>query len=215
MLWELLATVFAGLGAAGIALALRAFTRRRLPAWIIPVCAGGAMLGLQIYSEYAWFSHQKSLLPTDVLVARQVKESAPWRPWTYLYPQTVRFIAVKVGEGAVNRVNSELVLADVFLFERRMAARQVPQIFHCGANARANLTDDLDIPEPGASLGNQWTTLEPTDELLLMVCGKTLGGKRSNEAHQHGRKEHAQGNAAMGQMQDHNRLGNAKKAALH
>jgi hypothetical protein len=176
MLWELLATVFAGLGAAGVALALRAFTRRRLPAWTIPVCAGSAMLGFQIYSEYTWFSHQKSLLPEDVHVVRQVKEAAPWRPWTYVYPQTVRFIAVKVGEGSVNRVNPELVLADVFLFERRMAARQVPQIFHCGAAARATLTDDLRLPEPGAAPGDQWTSLDPADELLQAVCGKALAG---------------------------------------
>lgn len=176
MLWELLATVFAGLGAAGVALALRAFTRRRLPVWTIPVCAGSAMLGFQIYSEYTWFSHQKSLLPEDIVVVRQVKETAPWRPWTYLYPQTVRFIAVKVGEGAANRNNPELILADVFLFERRMAARQVPQVFHCGAGARATLTDDLNLPEPGAAPGDQWTPLEPTDELLLAVCGKALAG---------------------------------------
>lgn len=176
MLWELLATVFAGLGAAGIALALRAFSRKRLPSWIIPVCAGSAMLGFQIYSEYTWFSHQKSLLPEDVLVVRQVKETAPWRPWTYLYPQTVRFVAVQVGKGAVNQMNPELILADVFLFERRMAARQVPQIFHCGANARATLTDDLKIPQPGTVPGNQWTPLDANDELLVAVCNKALAG---------------------------------------
>ena len=174
MLWELLATVFAGLGAAGIALALRAFSRRRVPAWIIPVFAGSAMLGFQIYSEYTWFSHQKSLLPGEVLVVRQVKETAPWRPWTYVYPQTVRFVAVRVG--AVNRINPQLVLADVFLFERRMAARQVPQIFHCSANARATLTDDLELPQPGAAPGKQWTPLDASDELLLAVCDKALAG---------------------------------------
>lgn len=176
MLWELLATVFAGLGAAGIALAVRALTRRRLAAWSIPVCAGGAMLGFQIYSEYTWFSHQQSLLPDDVVVVRQVKETAPWRPWSYLYPQTVRFIAVRVGEGAINQVNRDLVLADVFLFERRMAARQVPQIFHCEAAARANLSDELELLPPGAPLNDQWTPLERSDELLQAVCTKALAG---------------------------------------
>lgn len=176
MLWELLATVFAGLGAAGLALALRSFSRRRIPSWTIPAFAGSAMLGFQIYSEYSWFSHQKSLLPADVIVVRHVEETAVWRPWTFVYPQTVRFIAVKVGEGSVNQINRDLVLADVFLFERRMAARQIPQVFHCGARARTNLTDDLQLPEPGDALDDHWIALEPTDELLLTVCNSALAG---------------------------------------
>lgn len=177
MLWELLATAFAGLGAAGVVLTLRVLSRRRVPAWIIPACAGAAMLSFQIYSEYTWFSHQKSLLPEDVLVVRQVKETSPWRPWTYIYPQTVRFVALKVATGAVNKINPDLVLADVFLFERRVAARQVPQIFHCSANVRATLDDDLAIPPPGAMPGQQWTRLEPTDELLGAAC------KAARESH--------------------------------
>jgi hypothetical protein len=176
MLWELLATVFAGLGAAGVALALRSLTRKRFPAWSVPAFAGAAMLGFQIYSEYTWFSHQKSLLPEDVTVVRTVEETAAWRPWTFIYPQTVRFIAVRVGTGAINQKNPDLVLADLFLFERRMAARQVPQVFHCGANARADLTDNLAIPAPGASLDDSWVLLASDDELLRAVCGKALAG---------------------------------------
>lgn len=172
MLWELLATVFAGLGAAGVALALRAFTRKRLPVWTVPAFAGGAMLAFQIFSEYTWFAHQKSLLPEDVSVVLTVEETAIWRPWTFLYPQTVRFIAVRVGAGAVNKINRDLVMADLYLFERRMAARQVPQIFHCGANARTELTQDLAIPAQGAKLDDTWVPLTPDDELLRSVCAK-------------------------------------------
>ncbi|MES7593453.1 hypothetical protein U6M85_12405, partial [Cutibacterium acnes] len=68
MFWELIATFSAGLGAAGIALLLRAITLKKLPNWIIPVFAGAGMLGFQIYSEYTWFSHQRSLLPAGVEV---------------------------------------------------------------------------------------------------------------------------------------------------
>lgn len=174
MLWELLATLFAGLGAAGVALALRALSRRRLPAWLVPAFAGVAMLGFQVVSEYSWFSHQKSLLPPDVTVVRTVEETAIWRPWTFIRPQTVRFIAVRVGPGAINQINHDVVLADLFLFERRMAARQITQIFHCRAHARNDLRDDLLIPEPGAALDNTWVSLAPDDELLRAVCDKAL-----------------------------------------
>jgi len=175
MFWELLATAFAGLGAAGVVLAARRFSGKRVPAWTVPAVAGSAMLAFQIYSEYTWFSHQRSLLPDDVQVVRHVEESAAWRPWTLIFPQTVRFIAV--GKGAVNKVNRELVLADVFLFERRLSARQVPQIFHCGANARANLSDALVIPAPGAPLDDQWTPLGADDALLQAVCGNAVAEK--------------------------------------
>src|SRR5690606_18548472 len=96
-----------------------------LPRWSFPVAAGSAMLAFQVYSEYNWFPHQKSLLPADVTVVQQIEESAPWRPWSYLYPQTLRFIAVRVGKAAVNTINPELVLAEVYLFERRLAAKRM------------------------------------------------------------------------------------------
>ena len=176
MFWEFIATVFAGVGAAGVLLIARSITRWKTPRWSIPVVAGSAMLAFQIYSEYNWFSHQKSLLPDDVTVVRQIEEAAPWRPWSYFYPQTVRFIAVRVGKAAVNTINPDLVLAEVYLFERRMSARRVHQVFHCGQSARADFSDNLEIPAPGASLDNTWTPLTPDDELLRAVCGKALAG---------------------------------------
>ena len=40
MFWTFVATVFCGLGTAGIALGIRAATRNKAPKWIIPVFAG-------------------------------------------------------------------------------------------------------------------------------------------------------------------------------
>jgi hypothetical protein len=174
MFWELLATVFAGLGAAGIALTLRFITARRLPRWVIPMSAGGAMLAFQIYSEYSWFSHQKTLLPDDVVVVKEIEETTAWRPWTFFAPQTVRFIAVRVSEGAVNKTNPDLVLAELYFFERRHLAKKVPQVFHCVEHARADLSEELIIPAPGTKLDDQWLTLPADDPVLLTVCQKAL-----------------------------------------
>ncbi|MGT0148850.1 hypothetical protein ACT691_00135 [Vibrio metschnikovii] len=104
----------AGLGAAGIALLLRAITLKKLPNWIIPVFAGAGMLGFQIYSEYTWFSHQRSLLPAGVEVIRTAQESSGWRPWSYLYPQTLRFVAADINNASVNQRYSALVLVDLY-----------------------------------------------------------------------------------------------------
>ncbi|GHG66801.1 hypothetical protein GCM10010919_14940 [Alishewanella longhuensis] len=170
MFWELIATLSAGLGAAGIALLLRALTLKKLPNWIIPVFAGAGMLGFQIYSEYNWFNHQRSLLPQGVEVVRTAKESSGWRPWSYLYPQTMRFIAADVRNAAANQQNSALVLVDLYFFERRMSARRVPQVIHCQQQARADFTAELVIPPPGATITSGWHKLAADDQLLQLLC---------------------------------------------
>lgn len=173
MLWELIATVFAGLGAAGIALALRFISRQKLPRWIIPVFAGVGMLGFQIFSEYNWFSHQSGLLPAGVAVVRTVEETAPWRPWSYLKPQILRFIAADVQNAAVNQRNPDLVLVELYFFERRALARRVPQVIHCTAGARADFTDALKIPEDNDPLSIDWHQLSADDPLLSLLCPNT------------------------------------------
>lgn len=170
MFWELIATLSAGLGAAGIALLLRALTLKKLPNWIIPVFAGAGMLGFQIYSEYNWFDHQRSLLPQGVEVVRTAKESSGWRPWSYLYPQTMRFIAADIKNAANNQKNTDLVLVDLYFFERRMSARRVPQVIHCQQHARADFTEELEIPAPGATVASGWHKLAADDRLLQLLC---------------------------------------------
>lgn len=170
MLLELMATIFAGLGAAGLALFGRLITAQRLPRWTIPAFAGAGMLGFQIYSEYTWFEHQQSLLPKGVLVAKAIPETKMWKPWTLAYPQTSRFIALDTNSIAANKINPELMLADIYLFERRRSAQRLPQVFHCRQQARANLTMDLQIPAPGERLDNQWLQLAGDDPLLNLAC---------------------------------------------
>ncbi|WP_158144613.1 hypothetical protein [Vibrio metschnikovii] len=170
MFWELIATFSAGLGAAGIALLLRAITLKKLPNWIIPVFAGAGMLGFQIYSEYTWFNHQRSLLPAGVEVIRTAQESSGWRPWSYLYPQTLRFVAADINNASVNQRYSALVLVDLYFFERRMHARRVPQVVDCEAGARADFSEDLQIPATEENLTAGWYKLAADDRLLLLLC---------------------------------------------
>ncbi len=94
MIWNLIATVVAGLGAAGIALLLRSLSRKKLPKWIVPVFAGLGMLGYQIYTEYTWYDFKRAQLPANAEVVEVRTDSMIWRPWTYLYPMTVSFTVV-------------------------------------------------------------------------------------------------------------------------
>ncbi|MDN3524371.1 hypothetical protein QWY79_03745 [Halomonas sabkhae] len=94
MIWHLIAAVFAGLGAAGIGLLLRSLSGKRLPRWIVPVCAGLGMLGYQIQHEYGWYEHTRQQLPESARVISTSQEAALWRPWTYLLPMTTSFTVV-------------------------------------------------------------------------------------------------------------------------
>lgn len=170
MFWEFVATVFAGLGAAGIALLLRKVSRQRAPRWIIPVFAGAAMLAFQVHSEYSWYPYQASRLPSGVVVVKTVEQQAVWRPWSYLYPQTLRFIAADVANASVNKQNTDLKLVDLYFFERRATARRVPVVLHCGQFARADFSEQLQIPEAGAKLSEQWQMLNKDDALISAVC---------------------------------------------
>lgn len=175
MFWELIGTFSAGLGAAGIALVLRALTLKKLPKWLIPVFAGAGMLGFQIYMEYNWYPHQSSRLPEGVAVVRAVEEQAAWRPWSYIFPQTMRFIAADIKNAAVNQRNPELVLVNLYFFERRMGTRQITQVIHCGAPARADFTEQLVIPAPGSQPDANWHPLAADDELYRLICTEQPG----------------------------------------
>lgn len=170
MLWEFIATACVGLGAAGIALLARQISAKKVPSWTVPAFAGAGMLIFQIYSEYSWFSHQKSLLPTGVEVVKAVEETSAWRPWTFIQPQVVRFAAIYVGPDAVNRINPDLVLADIYLFQRRQMAKRIREVFHCKQGARAQLNDDLSIPLRGETLNKQWLLLPESDPALIAAC---------------------------------------------
>ncbi len=169
MIWHFIATIVAGFGAAGIALLLRKLSRNKAPRYLTPVFAGLGMLMFQIYSEYQWFAHQKSLLPAELRVVMAVEETTAWRPWTYLHPQTTRFMAADFGTLQRNQHNPAIVLVDLYLFAEKSPAVPVKQLVHCQANKRADLTADLAVPEPGASLDNRWFDIPP-DHPLLAVC---------------------------------------------
>jgi hypothetical protein len=169
MFWEFIATIFAGMGAAGIALTLRFLSRKKLATWWVPVAAGVGMLSFQIYSEYNWFTHQQTLLPAGVEVIRTAEQTAFWRPWSYVFPQTLRFIAADLNNASHNEHNPDLMRLDLYLFERRMAARKVTTVIHCAQQARADYHEQLKLPASGEPVSSEWYRLDKNDP-LLRVC---------------------------------------------
>ncbi|MCH8533094.1 MAG: hypothetical protein LAT65_19800 [Saccharospirillum sp.] len=120
MIWHLVAVVFAGLGAAGIALGLRVVSGKRLPKWIIPVFAGMGMLSYQIYFEYNWFNFKQEQLPAGSVVVETEEGQVFWRPWTLRYPMTIGFTVIEPEQVSI-RVQDEYTIAHfrTYRFEKQ------------------------------------------------------------------------------------------------
>lgn len=140
MLWHLIGAIFAGLGAAGIGLILRFISGKRLPRWIIPVCAGLGMLGYQIHYEYSWFSQKQGQLPESARVVSIEKGGAFWRPWTYAFPMTTAFSVVDRDNLVPRQVEDHrLVEFILYRFERQYVDQVTHQAWLMNCTTRSQL----------------------------------------------------------------------------
>lgn len=177
MLFEFIATIAAGFGMAGVALIITHLSKlagKKSPKWLIPLFGAIGIFGFQIHQEYSWFDQQVAQLPEGVKVVKKVEESTWFRPWSYVKPQTFRFMAADSGQARSNANNADVYLVNLYLFERRRSVQQVPQVIDCAAPARA----DYALPEKGSKLTidehikqtTKWRPLEKDDPLFTNVC---------------------------------------------
>ncbi|WP_163577438.1 hypothetical protein [Halomonas faecis] len=168
MIWHLIAALFAGLGAAGIGLLLRTLSGKRLPRWIIPVCAGLGMLGYQIQTEYAWFEHKQQQLPPSAEVVSSREEAMVWRPWTFLVPMTTSFHVID-HDNRVVRETDDQRLVEFILY--RFDKEYVDQVSHqahlmnCSSRELVPLAGDNREPRT-----EQMRRLDEDDALFKAAC---------------------------------------------
>jgi len=150
MIWHLVAAASAGLGAAGVALLLRVLSGKRLPRWIIPVCAGLGLLAYQINYEYDWYGNKRQQLPESAQVVSTEMSRMPWRPWTYLYPLTTAFSVVDRDKLVNSRTNGER-LVEFILYRFEMQYRDVlthqAYLMNCTTRERVPLVGDSRRPD--------------------------------------------------------------------
>lgn len=165
MFFELIAVFVAGFAGAGAAMILRKVTGGRLPRWLVPVGAGAAMLAATISSEYTWYARTAAALPEDMQVAQTVESRAAWRPWTYVFPLTDRFVAVDVGGLRANQQTTDLYLAEMAFFARWRPVTQVQIMVDCAGNRRAD-------PTMGDGSDPVWRDVGPQDPVVQTVCAE-------------------------------------------
>ncbi|GFE50665.1 hypothetical protein So717_24180 [Roseobacter cerasinus] len=170
MFVELIATIFAGIACAGLAMLLNIMTGRRLPKWVMPVAAGAGMIGMTISNEYTWFGHTAERLPKGVEIAMTVDEQGWLRPWTQVWPYTKRFVAVDTGTARKHPDLPEQRLADIYFFGRWSPVNQAPMLFDCGQARSALLIDGAEFAADGTVSNAEWEGVPEGDPILQMVC---------------------------------------------
>lgn len=175
MFLELIATIFMGLGVAGIVLLANKVLRGRLPKWAVPASGGIAMIAFSIWSEYSWYPRTAAILPEPVVVAWSNSQSAPWKPWTYLAPQTTRFVAVDTGSIRTNDALPGQRMVDLYLMGRWAPSRQVSILLDCPGARRADLMENVAMDANGAVHPDAWVTMDPADPVLTTACRAEVG----------------------------------------
>lgn len=177
MLFEFIATIAAAFGMAGLALIITHLCKlagKRTPRWLLPLFAAIGIFGFQIHQEYHWYEQEATKLPEGVKVVKTAQSTEWFRPWSYVKPQTLRFIAADIGNANVQVDNPDIHLVNLYLFERRRSVQKVPQVIDCSIPARA----DYLLPEKDSTLTidehvkqtTAWRDLATDDPLFISVC---------------------------------------------
>ena len=167
---HLIAVFAIGFAAAGFVLLAYRLRGKKPPRYLIPLAAGLAMVGYALWSDYSWASRTIAGLPDHVMVVKRIPSSAPWKPWTYLFPQVDRFIAVDSAEIRRNDRLPGLVLAEVILVTRLEPAVTTRQLFDCAKARRTDVVESGDFTDQGLPMNPDWVPIERDDALYSAVC---------------------------------------------
>lgn len=173
MLFDFIAAIAAGFGAAGIAMLTRRIIRGA-PRFIIPAAAGIGMLAVTIYNEYAWFPQTSGQLPDGFAVVSTRAEPAFYRPWTYAEPFVSRFSALDLAGALRNEDAPGLLLAEIYIFERHTETQTVRVVIDC-AEQRHGPLRGADWAADGVITPTAWAEGGPEDPLIRAACPRPEG----------------------------------------
>jgi hypothetical protein len=168
MFFELIGTLVAGVAAALLVWAVNRTLKGRLPKWVMPVAAGGAMLLATISSEYGWYARTKANMPEGLIVANAIEEKpAFYRPWTYVKPYVTRFVAV---DRPTMRTHADQRIVDLVFYGRWERTAKVPVLYDCASGRRADIVDGVEFGDNGEVLNVIWLDVSSVDPVLKAAC---------------------------------------------
>ncbi|RVT83213.1 hypothetical protein DXV76_13245 [Rhodobacteraceae bacterium CCMM004] len=170
MFFELIGVILAGAAAALLFWAVNRALRGRMPSWGGPVLAGLTMLGVTIASEYGWADRTARAMPAGLEVAQTVEERTWWRPWTYVWPISTRFVAVDMSTVRTHPQQPGLRIVELIFFGRWTGTSKVPILIDCAEGRRADIADGVTFGADGAVEGVVWRAVPADDPVQRVAC---------------------------------------------
>ena len=171
MLFVLLGTFIAGIGAAGAAVVVYKFILRRpRPKGAIPISAGIAMIALQIVLDYGWYSRATADFGDDVVVLQTAQGTSLLQPLSFLIPRTDRFLALNKTTIRTNENLPGIKLAEVFQAEKDGPTNSVLQLIDCPGKRRADWTGSMPPSMHDLESKTKWYSLDTEAPLLHAAC---------------------------------------------
>lgn len=171
MLFILLGTFVAGIGAAGLAIALYRFILHKpRPKWVVPVSAGTAMILLQVVLDYGWYSRATADFGDDIVVLRTAEGTSPLQPLSYIIPRTDRFLALDKRTIKTHDALPGIKLVSLFQASKDGPTLTVLNLIDCTTARRSDWANGDPITPDAVSDKATWHPLEPDSQLLQASC---------------------------------------------
>lgn len=171
MLFILLGTFVAGIGAAGMVIVLYKFILNRpRPKGAVPIAAGCAMILLQIVLDYGWYSRATADFGNDVVVLQSAQGTSPLQPLSYIFPRTDRFLAIDKTSLQSNAALPGIKLATLFEAHKDGPTNTILQMIDCTGARRADWAGALPTTAQDLDGSAKWFDLSPSDPLIKAAC---------------------------------------------
>jgi hypothetical protein len=141
-----------------------------MPRWIMPAAAGAALVGYTIWSEYSWFGRVSAELPAELEVVVIQDEVMPLRPWTYLAPITMRFVALDHRKTLAHPEATNLRMVTLYSFARWKPVAEGLMAVDCIGKRHVMVVDGVTISDDGTLSGADWQPATPQDKLQDAAC---------------------------------------------
>ena len=174
MILEFIAALTSGVALMGVLIIVNRLTGRRMGSWVFPAAVGLGMLAYSVWSEYSWAS--RAILPGSPYVEVSRSHNSVWyRPWTYLWPQVNRIIALDRRHERTHPDQPQLVQARVVRMERWIPESAFIAVFDCDAGALAPLIAGVELMPDGTLEGAEWVPMPADDPIVRGACALREG----------------------------------------
>ena len=171
MLFTLLGTFVAGLGAAGfIILVYKFILNRPRPKGAVPIAAGIAMILLQIVLDYGWYGRAIADFGGDVVILRTSRGKSLLQPLSYIVPRTDRFLALDKTRMKTNSALPGIKMGTLFEIQKDGPTSTILQLIDCPNAKRADWSGALPLSSEEMTQRAKWFDLSKDDPLYLAAC---------------------------------------------